>query len=176
MARSPYSHISKHMRWVFVRDMAGEVLQSGAIAAVIMLGVVGVFYVMGPRADQLGLDLIQVVLGKQPTWLRYTLFAAEHFVLSWLLTLPLLCVLIGTRKRYQPLAVGAVFGAAVYVICYSLLLPLALGKETPWQYGFERVYPSLVVHLAFGMAGTFLSRGFVARSPDLGAVCRAFLP
>jgi hypothetical protein len=44
-------------------------------------------------------------------------------------------------------ALGALYGAAFYVVMNSLALPLLFGDRTPWQLGFATVYPRLVIHL-----------------------------
>jgi hypothetical protein len=38
------------------------------------------------------------------------------------------------------------------------------GDPTPWQSGFNVIYPSLLVHLAFGASIGLTARGFVAEA------------
>ena len=82
--------------------------------------------------------------------MHYLLSFVEHIIISWFAAIPLLFLLakIGNRSR---VLLGALYGAAFYVIVNSLLLPLAFGDSTPWTLGFDTIYPSVVVHLVFGI-------------------------
>ena len=67
------------------------------------------------------------------------------------------------RHRWQrPWRVFAkragVYGAGFYVAVNSLALPLAFGDPTPWRLGFTVVYPSLVIHLAYGFTVALFAR------------------
>lgn len=86
----------------------------------------------------------------------------QHFVIGWLSTLPLLLILVRFRSADAPAAIGAAYGLAYYVIVNSLALPLFFGDPTPWQAGLNVIYPSLVVHVVFGVSIGLTSRRFVA--------------
>ena len=49
----------------------------------------------------------------------------------------------------------------------SLALPLAFGDPTPWQLGFGFIYPSLIVHMIFGLSIGLTARGFLRKHCDV---------
>lgn len=55
------------------------------------------------------------------------------------------------------------YGAAFYAGINSLALPIAFGDPTPWQLGFTTVYPSLVIHLVYGVVIALVARPGAAR-------------
>jgi len=66
------------------------------------------------------------------------------------------------------MAIGAVYGLAYYVVINSFALPLFFGDPTPWQLGFSFIYPSVLIHLVFGICIAATSRKFVANVGVLG--------
>jgi len=45
----------------------------------------------------------------------------------------------------------------------SVALLWFFGDPTPWQLGFETIYPSLLVHTIYGLSVALTSRAFVVR-------------
>ena len=80
-----------------------------------------------------------------------------------MVAVPLLLVLLWTFKRISALLVGSLYGIVFYVIMNSLALPWFFGDPTPWQLGFETIYPSLLVHTIYGLSVALTSRAFVVR-------------
>ena len=66
------------------------------------------------------------------------------------------------------MAIGAAYGLAYYVVVNSFALPLFFGDPTPWQLGFSFIYPSVLIHLVFGVCIGVTSRKFVANEITLG--------
>lgn len=105
--------------------------------------------VLGYSLNVYGELLLQTLLGRTPAWA----LAVEHFLISWGMALPLVAVL-AHRRWGSPTVVGAAYGAAIWLVVNSLALPLAFGRPTPWQLGWSAIWPSLAVHLAYGVAAS----------------------
>ena len=58
--------------------------------------------------------------------------------------------------------VGAAYGAGFYLPVNSLALPWLFGDPTPWELGWNVVYPSLIVHVVYGVSVALASRRFVS--------------
>ncbi len=100
--------------------------------------------VLGYSLNVYGELLVRLVLGHVSPWA----LALEHFLVSWGMALPL--VAMAARRRGAPLAVGALYGAAIWLVVNSLLLPAAFGRSTPWSLGWSAIWPSLSVHVVYG--------------------------
>lgn len=122
-------------------------VRSGTLAALAMMPFGLLFKLLGLRVGHYGPKLAQWLFGQAGA----LLLLAQHFVLGWLSALPLLWALRRVPARRARLAWGAGYGAAYYVVLNSLALPLAFGDPTPWALGWQIVWPSLVVHLVFGV-------------------------
>ena len=105
--------------------------------------------VLGYSLNVYGELLLRTLLGRTPVWA----LAVEHFLISWGMALPLVAFL-GPLRRASPFAVGAAYGAVIWLVVNSLALPLAFGRPTPWQLGWPAIWPSLAVHLAYGVAAS----------------------
>jgi|GEM_PF-1033874 len=143
-------------------DLAREALRSGSIAAVAMAPFGLVFYLAGLDVNEYGRAVIQTFFGQASPGVRLGLFVVEHFLISWAASIPLLGLLIRFR-RFQALAVGALYGAAFWFFINSLLLPILFNRLTPWQLGWTDIYPSLTVHVVYGVSIALTSRAFVDR-------------
>lgn len=82
---------------------------------------------------------------------------AEHLVVGWLGALPLGLILTRIRRAPQ-VAVGAAYGAAMWLVLNSLALPWVFGRPTPWQLGFDAIWPSLLVHVVYGVVTALVWR------------------
>lgn len=136
-------------------DSAGllrDCVRSGTLAALAMVPFGLLFKLMGLRVGHYGPLLAQWLFGQAGPVLLFV----QHLVLGWVSALPLLALLPSGLPLARRLGWGAAYGAAYYVLLNSLALPLAFGDPLPWQLGWPFIYPSLVVHLVFGMvvAGT----------------------
>lgn len=70
---------------------------------------------------------------------------------------PLLPWLDGRARTGARLLSGLAYGAVFYVAVNSLALPIAFGDPTPWSLGFSVVYPSLVIHLVYGLTAAWVA-------------------
>jgi len=127
-----------------------DVLRSGTIAGLAMIPFGAVFQASGLRVNEYGRKTLALLVGEQPLRLLYLLGFFQHILISWFAAVPLLLLLARTGNQSR-LLVGALYGAMFYVVVNSVSLPLAFGDPSPWSLGLGSVYPSLVVHLVFGI-------------------------
>jgi uncharacterized membrane protein YagU involved in acid resistance len=123
-----------------------------------MIPFAAVFRARGLRINEYGAKTLELLVGSVAAPLQYLLTFVQHLLISWLVAVPLLLLLVRLPRRRDRIAAGLVYGAAFYVGVNSLALPLAFGDPTPWQLGFAVVYPSLVVHLVYGLVVALLAR------------------
>ena len=116
------------------------------------------FRARGLRVNEYGRKTLALVVGDVAPPLHTVLTFGQHMLISWLAAVPLLLALRRIDARRTRLLVGAVYGAGFYVVMNSWALPLAFGDPTPWQLGFEVVYPSLFIHLVYGIVIGFAAR------------------
>lgn len=135
-----------------VRAVVREALRSGTIAGVAMIPFAAVFRSFGLRVNEYGPKTLQLLVADAPAPLHSLLILIQHIVISWFAAVPLVVVLGGTSDRPIRVLVGALYGAAFYIVVNSLALPFAFGDATPWSLGLVTVYPSLIVHVVFGVA------------------------
>ncbi len=147
----------------FVTDFIREMFRSGSIAALAMIPFGLVFFALGLRVNEYGIKFIQTFFGDQPPGVRFGFFVIEHFVISWSVSMPLLLALLVTRRRLPAIVTGLAYGAGFYVLINSLALPWAFGDPTPWQLGVKVIYPSLIIHLIYGIAIALTSKPFISR-------------
>lgn len=97
--------------------------------------------------------VVQTVLGQVYPWA----LLVEHSLISWSLAWPLVWLL-----RYRPqtssFGLGLAYGAAIWVVVNSLALPAVFGRPTPWQMGWPAIWPSLTVHLVYGVMAALVAR------------------
>jgi uncharacterized membrane protein YagU involved in acid resistance len=142
----------------FLDALVKEALRSGAIAALVMAPFGLLFYLLGLRVNEYGLKVIRTFFGDLPLGLRFGLFALEHFVISWSASLPLLLLLLVAHRRVPVWLVGALYGTGFYLLVNSLALPWLFGDPTPWELGWNVIYPSLSVHIVYGVSVALASR------------------
>jgi len=138
-----------------------ESVRSGTIGALAMMPFGLLFRFLDLRVGYYGPKLGALLFG-DPN--RFVLFL-QHLVLGWISALPLLLILVRLRRTVNPVAVGAAYGFAYYILMNSFALPLFFGDPTPWQLGFSYIYPSVIIHLIFGASIGLTSRRFVANEP-----------
>ena len=141
-----------------------ESVRSGTIAALAMVPFCLLLKFLDLRVGYYG-PKFGALLFDEPN--RFVLFL-QHLVIGWLSALPLLLILVRLHGRAAPMAIGAVYGLAYYVVINSFALPLFFGDPTPWQLGFSFIYPSVLIHLVFGICIGATSRKFVANVGVLG--------
>jgi uncharacterized membrane protein YagU involved in acid resistance len=82
----------------------------------------------------------------------------QHIVLGWLSAVPLALAPLHNMSTRQALGLGAAYGVLYYLLVNSIALPLYFGDPLPWNLGVAVVIPSLVVHVAFGVAVAYAAR------------------
>jgi hypothetical protein len=128
-----------------------ETLRCGTLAGLAMIPFAAVFRARGLRINEYGRKTLELVVGPVAEPLHTALTFAQHLLISWIAAIPLLLVLGHVPGRASRVLVGALYGAAFYVVANSWALPRLFGDPTPWELGAETVYPSLVVHLVYGV-------------------------
>ena len=141
-----------------------ESVRSGTIAALVMIPFGLLLRFLDLRVGYYGPKFGALLFG-EPN--RFVLFL-QHLVIGWVSALPLLLILVRLHGRAAPMAIGAAYGLAYYVVINSFALPLFFGDSTPWQLGFSFIYPSVLIHLVFGICIGASSRKFVANEGARG--------
>ena len=127
------------------------VLRSGTAAGIAMIPFAAVFRGLGLRVNEYGRKTLELMVGAVTSPLRDVLMLAQHLVISWIAAVPLLLVLDRIGGRSERILAGAAYGAGFYVVMNSFALPFVFGDPTPWELGGTAVFPSLVIHLIYGI-------------------------
>jgi uncharacterized membrane protein YagU involved in acid resistance len=97
-----------------------------------------------------------------PPWALHV----QHLVIGWTLAVPLTLLV---ERRGAPhrvstrVLVGGAYGAAAWLVVNSLVLPITFGRPTPWTVGFAAIWPSLLVHLVYGVTTALVCTAMVGR-------------
>jgi len=73
------------------------------------------------------------------------------------MALPLVA-LLPTLGRVGPSLLGALYGAGIWLVVNSISLPLVFGRLTPWALGWPAMWPSLAVHVVYGLVAAVVAR------------------
>lgn len=138
--------------------MFREVLRAGSLSGLAMIPFAALFRSLGLRVNEYGRKSLELLVGDVAGPVHGVLTLIQHLVISWVAAVPLLLFLRRTESRRQRLAAGALYGLVFYVVVNSLALPFAFGDPTPWQLGLATVYPSLVIHVVYGVVLAFVAR------------------
>jgi len=139
------------------QGLVRETLRSGTLAGLAMIPFAAVFRARGLRINEYGRKTLELVVGDVSPWLHAALTLVQHLVISWIAAVPLLWIVRRLDNPRVAVAAGATYGAGFYVVVNSWALPFAFGDPSPWQLGFDTVYPSLVVHLVYGCVLAWLA-------------------
>ena len=145
----------------FPQALAKESVRSGTIASIAMIPFGFLFQLLELRVGHYGKKLLEVFFADLPPLTFRLLMFIEHFTIGWLSAAPLLILLVLIKNRFPAWPVGAIYGVVYYVVLNSLLLPLSFGDRTPWELGFSVMYPSLIIHIVFGISIALTSKRFV---------------
>ena len=146
-----------------------EALWSGTIASFVMIPFGLLFKALGLRVGHYGPKLGEFLFGLGPApWMQVLLFV-QHLVIGWLSAIPLLLFWRWSSPRPVHLSDGLLYGALYYAAVNALALPAIFGDAFPWQLGWSYVYPSLVVHLVFGLSLAVTARAFGWAHPGVTA-------
>ncbi len=153
------------MRALTGRGLLIETLRSGTIASIVIMPLGWLFRALDLRIGHYGPKFAALFIDNPQPWHLF----AQHMLIGWVATLPLLVGLLYFQRSASWLAAGALYGAGFYVAVNSLALPLYFGDQTPWQLGWSTIYPSLIGHVAFGVSIALTSRRYVLRSTQPSA-------
>jgi hypothetical protein len=134
-----------------------EAIRSGTLAGIAMIPFAALFRARGLRINEYGAKTLELLVGKTDGPLHFLLMLALHLAISCVVAVPLILVLGRMARLRDRILLGLAYGAGFYVVVNSLALPFAFGDPTPWQLGFETVYPSLSVHLVYGFVVALLA-------------------
>jgi len=95
-----------------------ETLKSGTIASLAMLPFGLAFKAAGLRVGHYGPKFASLFFDDPTPMFLF----AQHIVLGWASALPLLLLLTRVAVRASPIAIGAAYGVAYYVVVNSLAL------------------------------------------------------
>ena len=140
--------------------LALEALRSGTIASLAMMPFGLLFKWVGLRVGHYGPKVGEALFGHQPDPWMPVLLLVQHFVIGWLSALPLLMFWLWRAPGTIRLGDGLLYGLAYYLAVNALALPWLFGDAFPWQLGWRTIYPSLVVHLVFGVSIALTARMF----------------
>jgi uncharacterized membrane protein YagU involved in acid resistance len=132
-------------------NVARGALRAGTAAGLAMIPFAAFFRSRGLRINEYGRKTLELVVGDVAPPLQHVLTFVQHMIISWTAAMPFLLLLPHMPGRDARVAAGAAYGAGFYVVMNSLALPLAFGDPTPWQLGWATVYPSLTIHLIYGV-------------------------
>lgn len=149
---------SSHWNLDRVRALVREALRAGTVAGLAMIPFAAVFRFRGLRVNEYGRKTLELLVVVANPALHFLLTLAQHLVISWIAAVPLIWALSRIEGRRRRVLIGAAYGAAFYAAVNAWALPRYFGDRTPWEMGFETVYPSLVIHLVYGVV-----LGLVAR-------------
>lgn len=135
-----------------VQMLALEALRAGTIASLAMMAFGLLFKWMGLRVGHYGPKVGEALFGLHPDPSMPVLLLAQHFAIGWLSALPLLLFWLWRAPRTIRMSDGLLYGLAYYLAVNALALPWIFGDAFPWQLGWSTLYPSLVVHLVFGVS------------------------
>ena len=85
----------------------------------------------------------------------------QHIIISCLSSVPLILLFIKTNWHRTAILAGVIYGIIYYVVVNSLLLPIFFKDPTPWELGFSYVYPSLLIHIIYGVTIGVTGRRFI---------------
>ena len=132
-------------------NLARGALRAGTAAGLAMVPFAAFFRSRGLRINEYGRKTLELIVGDVAPPLQHVLTFVQHMIISWTAAVPFLLLLPRVQGRSARVAFGAAYGATFYVVMNSLALPLAFGDPTPWQLGWATVYPSLTIHLIYGV-------------------------
>jgi uncharacterized membrane protein YagU involved in acid resistance len=140
-----------------VKSIIKQTIWTGTIASLVMMLPGLLFKYFGLRVGHYGPKLGALLFGEVGPLVLFV----QHIIIGWLSALPLIILLAKTNCHRIPILAGAIYGVIHYLVLSSLLLPIFFGDQTPWELGFSYIYPSLVVHIVYGVTIGFTYRRFI---------------
>ncbi len=132
-------------------------IKSGIIAALLMVPPGVLFKYFGLHIGNYGPKFGAFLFGE----INPMMLFIQHIVISCLSAIPLILLFAKTNCYRKPILTGTIYGVIYYLIVNSLLLPIFFKDQTPWELGFNYIYPSLIVHIIYGASIGFTARRFI---------------
>lgn len=151
--KSRHERVAEHRRG---RRLIGAGVIAGSVGGLAMIPFGVMLRRGGYPVNVYGPLLLEVLVGRAPVWA----LVVEHFLISWALAVPLAALPTPLFHHSWPISllVGFGYGALIWALVNSLVLPAVFGHSTPWQIGWPAIWPSVLVHLVYGVAATFSVR------------------
>jgi uncharacterized membrane protein YagU involved in acid resistance len=131
-----------------IKRAAAQAIGAGTVGGLAMIPVgLALRYGFGVTVNVYGELVVERILGRVVPWALFV----EHFLISWALAVPIVW-LMSRRPRVSVTIMGLAYGAAIWVLINSLALPFAFDRPTPWEIGWPAIWPSLTVHIVYGIA------------------------
>lgn len=140
------------------RGLIAEALRSGTVAGLAMIPFAAYFRSQGLRVNEYGRKTLSLLVGDVSGPVHDVLTFVQHLAISWLAAVPLLLVVAHLLDRRARILAGLAYGGLFYVAVNALALPLTFSDPTPWTLGWRFVYPSLVIHLVYGLGVALTAR------------------
>ena len=120
-------------------------LRAGLVAGAAMMPVGMALRALGYQVNVYGELVLRTLLGSAPMLAQLVL----HAVVSVTLGAPF--VVLARWRGLPRLVAGASYGVLSWALLNATLLPLWFGRPTGWALRVGAVWPSLLVHLVFGV-------------------------
>lgn len=132
---------------------ARTVAVAGLVGALAMVPVGLALSAMGFEVNRYGELLAEQLTGSR----RPAVLFALHLVIGVVSAVPLAVVAAVLHPlRVIMLVGGGVYGAAYWLGVNALALPLVYRRPFPWIEGVASVWPSLLVHVVYGLAAALV--------------------
>ncbi len=134
---------------------------AGVVGALAMVPVGLALSVAGFEVNRYGELLAEQLTGTR----RPVVLLALHLVIGVVSAVPLAVAAAALRPRPGiAVAGGVVYGATYWLVVNALALPLLYRRPAPWTEGAAAVWPSLLVHVVFGLAAAIVIARAQARA------------
>lgn len=118
-------------------------IRAGLLAGAAMMPFGISLRAFGHPVNVYGELVVRSVLGSAPIMAMLVLHAAVSIALA--------VPFVSFAPRRRLVLHGAAYGAASWAIVNATILPLWFGRPTAWALGLSAVWPSLLVHIVYGV-------------------------
>jgi len=128
------------------RAIARMAVEGGLVAGIAMMPFGAVLRALGHQVNVYGELMVRAFLGSAPMPAQLVF----HVVVSITLAIPF--VAFARWRGGMSLVAGAIYGVLSWAALNATLLPLWFERPTGWALGLEMIWPSLLVHLVYGVS------------------------
>jgi hypothetical protein len=133
------------------KALVRETVRAGLLAGLAMIPFAAIFRARGLRVNEYGRKTLALVISNEGPTAHWVLVFVQHLVISVIAAAPLVWLLTRIRGRPARILLGTLYGALFYALVNAWALPQLFGDPSPLALGFEVVYPSLVIHVVYGL-------------------------